>query len=287
MSQRLPFWVRTLLGLNRCGSIGVRAITMVRDEILCAGVPASRRGDVIAWMYSKQTAYLEGSPDFAAGLHDWERQAITGPLFRPGGRVLLGAAGGGRELVSLAGHGFQVVAFEPSNLVDGAKDVAARHPDTAIVRASYADLVTGVERQSGPLAPYLSTPFDAAILGWGSLSHVTTDEERQALFRALRRVVPAGPVLFSFIRDMRGGRLERLRRPLQIALRPIGAEVGSRLRFSPAFGFVRPLGLADVEALATATGYHLLSRESPRYGNALFLPAVPPARPGNPPATAG
>jgi hypothetical protein len=269
-----PLWVRAVLGVSRAASFGAGVAMLFCDELLCARVPPGGRDRLTSWMYSSQTAFLKGGTDFNAGLHDWEERIVGGPLFPRQGRILLGAAGGGREMVPLAERGYDLVVFEPSPLFLGARAVAAPFANVRVVRASYADLVRAVDDGVGPLAEAASGNFDAVILGWGSLSHVTADEDRTALFRAIRRIAPTAPVVFSFFRPPRNraGRLERLRRPVQWLLRPLGAEVGSRLRFSMTFGFVRPLELDDVNALAASTDYHLLQAESVQWGNGVFLP---------------
>ena len=278
MTDAPPLWVRSLFAVNRVASGCAHAIMVFCDELLCARVSPAGRDRLTSWMYARQPAFLEGGTDFNAGLHDWEERVVTGPLFPRRGRILLGGAGGGREMLPLAQRGYEVVAFEPSPLYLGAKEVAGPFPQVQVVRASYADLVRAVEEGVGPLAASVAVTFDAVILGWGSLSHVTAEEDRIALLQAIRRIAPTAPVVFSFFREpsSRPGGLERLRRFVQMIFRPLGSEVGSRLRFSMAFGFVRPLALDDVQTLAAATGYHLLSRESVQWGNAVFLPQKPP-----------
>lgn len=248
------------------------------DELLCALVPPARRDQLTSWMYATQTTFLEGGSDFNAGLHDWETRIVESPLFPRKGRILLGAAGGGREMVPLAERGYDLVAFEPSPLYEGARDVAAPFPNVRVIRASYADLVSAVESGAGPLAEDVAETFDAVILGWGSLSHVTSAEDRTSLLRAIQRIAPKGPVVFSFFRPPRAhaGRLERLRRGVQWLLQPLGARVGSQLRFSMTFGFVRPLELDDVQALAASAGYHLLRIDSVQWGNGVFVPKRSP-----------
>jgi hypothetical protein len=269
-----PRWIRAVLGVSRAASFGVGVVMLFCDELLCARVPPGGRDRLTSWMYSSQTAFLKGGTDFNAGLHDWEERIVGGPLFPRQGRILLGAAGGGREMLPLARRGYDLVAFEPSRLYLGAREVAAPFANVRVVRASYADLVRGVEEGVGPLAEAASGTFDGVILGWGSLSHVIADDDRTALFRAIRRIAPKAPVVFSFFRPSRAraGRLERLRRPVQWLLRPLGAELGSRLRFSMTFGFVRPLELDDVTSLAASADYHLLQTESVQWGNGVFLP---------------
>jgi hypothetical protein len=269
-----PLWVRAVLGVSRSSAFGAGVVMLFCEEFLCARVPPAARDRLTSLMYASQTAFLKGGTDFNAGLHDWEERIVGGPLFPRKGRILLGAAGGGREMLPLAERGYDLVVFEPSKLFLGARAVAAPFANVQVVRASYADLVRAVEARTGPLAEAVSNNFDAVILGWGSLSHVTAAEDRTALFRAIRRIAPKAPVVFSFFRPprARAGRLERLRRPVQWLLRPLGSEVGSRLRFSLTFGFVRPLELDDLTALAASTDYHLLQAESVQWGNGVFLP---------------
>lgn len=277
MTDAPPRWVRAVVTVSRAASFGGNVVMLFCGELLCARVTPGGRDRVTSWIYANQKVFLRGGSDFDVGLLDWEERITTGPLFPRAGRILLGAAGGGREMLPLAERGYQIVAFEPSPLYRGAAEVAARFPNVQVVRASYADLVRSVEAGIGPLADAARGSFDAVILGWGSLSHVTDDQDRIALLRAIRRIAPSAPVVLSFFRGAhtQTGPLERVRRLIQWMLRPLGSEVGSRLRFSMAFGFLRPLMLDDVQTLAADAGYHLLNPDGVKLGYAMLLPQKP------------
>jgi hypothetical protein len=76
---------------------------------------------------------------------------------------------------------------------------AAREGHVAGFRARYGDLpILGPARAAdAPLDLRSVPPFDAGILGWASLSHLTTDQARVETLRWFSRLVK-GPVLVSF-----------------------------------------------------------------------------------------
>jgi hypothetical protein len=266
-------WVRGLLGFGRAASAAEQVLTIVRDELLCACLAPARRDELTAWLYARQPGFASGGNSFRHGLQDWERSLLTSPEFPRAGRILLGGAGGGREIVEFAKRGYQVVAFEPSSLVESAVAVGASLPGVVVVRAAYVDLIRAVEAGDGPLATAIAGQFDVIVLGWCSFSHITTDAERIALLRAIRRLAPAAPIVLSFVSDASvSGRGERVRRIVQAALRPVGAQPGSRLRFSPQFGFMHPFSVAEISALAEAVDCGVADAEHASRGHCVFVP---------------
>lgn len=149
--------------------------------------------------YSAQSTYQSDQPTTGMGLFAWEERALA--AFPPApARVLVGAAGGGREAFALASRGYSVTAFEPSPvLARSMAERAAREGHVAGFRARYADLpILGPARAAdAPLDLRGVPPFDAGILGWASLSHLTTDQARVETLRWFARLVK-GPVLVSF-----------------------------------------------------------------------------------------
>ena len=194
--------------------------------------------------------------------------------------MLLGGAGGGRELAGLATLGYEVVAFEPASaLAEALASVAAQHTGTRSLRGSYADLVRAIRGDGGPLGALAGMHFDAIVLGWASLSHVTHAPDRQALFGALRTLAPAAPVLVSYLGpddDGRAnGRVEALRAPvrrlLARAMRRDVPEPGQG--FVPVAGFYQRFTPDEIEALAAASGYRVALHASEPYPHALFVAA--------------
>ena len=199
MSYQVPLWVKALLAVDRATLRLDSLRDGLRDELLLAWIPQADRAGLTAAVYARQHTYFPGGHRFRSGLFPWEKKAFDSPLFPRSGRVLIGAAGAGRELVALVERGFDVVAFDPcAPFADAARGVADP-TKTTVIHASYGDLVAAAEGRGGPLvAAVAGAPFDAVVLGWGSLSHVLPSSERTSLLRAVRALAPSAPVLTSF-----------------------------------------------------------------------------------------
>ena len=261
-----PRWVRALLALDRGAHALARLVSALRDELLFAWVPPSRRADVTAALYAAQPTYAPGGGTFRVGLFDWERALVETPPFPRAGRLLVGGAGGGREAVALRDRGYEVVAFEPvATLVRAGAPAVAERPGALLIRASYDDLVRAARGEASPLTPVLAgRRFDGVVLGWGSLAHVTEDEDRVALLRAVRAVAPAAPVILSFTDllppDPLGGRTAALRGRLRRLFASLGAPGRYRPgdRFTPWGGFSRDTDAAAIETLAQRAAYDVV-----------------------------
>ncbi|TAK24825.1 MAG: class I SAM-dependent methyltransferase [Myxococcaceae bacterium] len=279
MTTPIPAWARALLLADRAVHSSVRLAALVRTELLLAGLSTAEREAVNAAVFSAEDTYSPGGPTFAHGLFAWEREAFATAPFPPSGRVLLGGGGGGRELTGLCALGYEVVAFEPAPALSEALiAVAAKHPRARALRGSYADLVLAARGGGGPLGSLLGERYDAVVLGWASLSHVTDAAERASLLAALRSLAPGAPVLLSYLGpddDGRAnGRVERLRAPLRRWLsRAAGrAAAAEGEGFVPGAGFYQRYTPEEIEALASAAGYELAMHEREPYPHALLAP---------------
>jgi hypothetical protein len=236
------------------------------DEVLWAWFGPERRETINETIYGRLANYLPGGTTFERGLFEWEDLAITEPPFPQAGRILLGGAGGGRELVQLCRRGFDVVAFEPSELCDGARQAISSFPNSAVVRASYRDLVAAAQEHTGPLASYvLDASFDAVLFGWQSFDYVLTGSDRHDLLCAIRTIAPKAPLLLSFwmVQSAENGRLDRLRPRIRQICKLVGAPSARRLgdAFWPwtGGGFMRHLvSQSELEATANGSGYRML-----------------------------
>ena len=227
--------------------------------------------------YGATETYHPGSPEFDDTLFPFEEEAIS-RFFPPApARVLIGAAGGGREAIVLAQRGHEVVAFEPSApLIAG---LAAHIPPGLRItayRAAYEDLPTLHPAESGGLSADLATEprFNAAILGWGSFSHLLSERHQIGALRAVSSVTD-GPILVSFRVDPRidgviRSRMVRLQRRLPGRNKLSGAHFTMGIGYFQTFSRERFTTLFDqadlrVEALDTADasgfwGHAVLSR---------------------------
>jgi hypothetical protein len=246
----------------------------VAEAAICAVVPPTKHASVTAWCYARAGRdYRPGAQPFEAGLHDWEAAVLGAPPFPRTGRLLLGGAGGGRELKALIERDFEVTAFEPSSLWRSALEVGGTR--ATVLQGSYADLVRAVAGRGGPLQNLANDRFDAIVLGWGSLPHVTDPDERRELFAALRRLGPSAPVLLSFQLQSVDPPMRRLSDPLHRALRRLhapGEPCPTGLRFTRRAGFIYRFSRDELETLAAETGY-AVARFSPQwYSYAVWVP---------------
>jgi SAM-dependent methyltransferase len=173
-----------------------RAFDRARSMVVARFAPDGALEHLNDLAYNARTVYAPGTAQFRAALFNWEEEVFARWLPPAPARVLIGGAGGGREAFALAERGYDVVAFEPSASL---ADALNRRSDALAVRgyqARYEDLPGLQAVPGGPSASSLDalSPFDAAVVGWGSYSHLRTASARA---RALRNMSGAttGPMI--------------------------------------------------------------------------------------------
>ena len=209
--------------------------------------------------YNANTRYLD--PD-NRGLFAWE-EAILAEFFpSPPAKVLVGACGGGRELLALAEKGYDVAGFEPAvALTEVARSIVPAKRLLELQVASYEELLAG----GSPLVAH--APFDAIILGWGSLSHLSVAATRLALLSTSRALCPTGPILLSWVHDAPSEEELQVRQLLaSLGLRTRDARVG----YSPRGGFSRSYSHEEIFALADQSGNRVLRFVDGDYPHAIF-----------------
>lgn len=146
--------------------------------------------------YSAASRYQASADGDHAEWFSWERAAVAMWFPKAPARVLIGGAGGGREARQLLKLGYQVVAFEPvAALAEGL--AAQGWPGLQVFEGRYETLPDLMEIDGGGLRRLEQLgPFDAAIMGWGSLAHVRRAADRVSAIRSLVAVV-SGPILLS------------------------------------------------------------------------------------------
>jgi len=281
---RVPAWIRAILALDRTAERAGNVLSSVRDEAILAWVPPSERAALTAAVYADLPSYLPGGSRFQRELFGWEERILALSSFPKSGRVLIGGAGPGRELVAFVERGFRAVAFDPClPFVEAARSlVPADKAD--VVHASYADLVDAVAGRGGPLLQLAEgPPFDAVVLGWGSLSHVMPAAARVELLRALPALCPKGPVLASFAlvteappAGSPAGSKGRVRNGLRRAFAALGAPGVSEDRdhFLASTGFFAYLTRPEVTVLAGDAGYEIARFEEAPYPHVLLVPLL-------------
>lgn len=302
---RLPARARAALWLDRLLSSGVQITDAFRAELLLACLTPEEIDQRTSAYYERRTAFLPEGSVYEGGLFDWESRVLASGLFPGCGRILVGGAGGGREMKALCGLGYSVTAFEPSSvLVEAAREVAAGYPGTRVVQASYRDLARAAAADpSSPVGPsspahpsnpaHPSSPvdpssplssilanggFDAAILGWGSLSHVIHPRDRLELLTALRRLAPAAPVLVSYLPldQIPSGRPDRLRLWLRSSFRgPLhGFAIPGQIVHLTRGAFVYRFAPGEIEELARRAGYEVKLLVLQHYPHAVLVPSL-------------
>lgn len=146
--------------------------------------------------YSAASRYRPAADGDHAEWFSWERAAVEMWFPKAPAKVLIGGAGGGREARQLLKRGYQVVAFEPVAAL--AEGLAAQRLEGLQVFEGRYETLPNLMAIDGGGAPRLEDlgPFDAAIMGWGSLAHVRRAADRVAAIRSLVAVV-SGPILLS------------------------------------------------------------------------------------------
>jgi hypothetical protein len=195
--------------LTRAGAALIQATTIVDRAYRAFGgarsaVVASLASDSLLEVYNERAygnagVYRAGSATFRAQLFLWEESVIERHFPPAPARVLVGGAGGGREPLALAARGYEVVAFDPAaGLVDALAAQSAGVPNVTALAGRYEDLPWLRSPENGARVNLQDVrPFDAAILGWASYSHLRTgDSRRMALERMA--AVTNGPILVSF-----------------------------------------------------------------------------------------
>ncbi len=213
----------------------------------------AERARIAGRLYGRRTAYGQ------TGLFAWERDWYQSDLPPAPAKILLGGCGSGREALVLCDMGYEVFACEPvASLVQTARE--ALQGRASVWPLSYEEWASA--RLSETATQLFSrAPFDAVILGWGSLSHVLDDPMRERLFSQLVEFCPRGPILFSFMRGSptSEGRMPRARgwgrRLGQLLAR--GRSVSTtraRERLLPHVGFVRCSSDEEISSLASRVG---------------------------------
>jgi hypothetical protein len=179
-------------------------------------------------------------------------------------------------MAALSKMGYQVLAFEPNEqLAEVGKKVAESLSSCETFAASYEDLIDAVESNKGPLVAIRERRFDAVILGWGSFSYLIGHDRQRALLSSLRRAAPSAPVLLSFPPLRPVAKLDRLRPILRRVFRWVGASApGAGDVFDSQAGFIHVFSEAEIQKLATESGYEVVFADLTFYPHVLLKPAA-------------
>jgi hypothetical protein len=197
--------------------------------------------------YGAAERYDPNSEAYVSSLYPWEEQVIERHFPPPPARILVGGAGAGREPFALAERGYEIVAFEPvAPLAEAmAKRAAVTGAAVTTYRGGYRELPR-LDPVGGSNAETLVPGFDAAVMGWGSLSHLYTERDRVGALESMAALTN-GPILVSFIATRPEGptRASRVRNSLVSRSGRHPAD-----RFSISMGFHHPVNEEEVRELA-------------------------------------
>ena len=213
--------------------------------------------------YDRNPNYLDGSKQY---LFDWE-EAIVAEFFPPApSKILVGACGGGREMVGLAKLGYSVEGFDPgAALVSLARKQVPTERLLELAVGSYEDLIIG----SASVCAH--GPYDALILGWGSLSHLAAAKTRHELLLRARELCPRGPIVLSWVHDGPG--------EPALAIRKWLAALGFATRdvrecYTMIGGYSRSYSHEEIFSLAANTGHRVLRYDEGDYPHAVLAAAL-------------
>jgi hypothetical protein len=242
-----------LLLLSRLVDRGYRYFDRLRSTLVLATASDAFLDTYNALAYSRTAAYVPGETEFRRGLFEWEREAIDRYFPAPPAKVLVGGAGGGREPFALVDRGYEVVAFDPAAHLVTAMRGAAPEAGLHAYDGAYSDLPRLRDASGAVIDLGAGAPFDAAILGWSSFSHLRTDAERVGALRAVGALT-SGPVLVSYFGDpSRGDEPEAGGRGLKGWVRRRAMRRG-RAMFSVQIGYYRVLRHSEVIERARQAG---------------------------------
>lgn len=209
--------------------------------------------------YDAADSFKANSARFRRGLFQWEKQTIGRFFPAPPARVLLGGAGGGREAFALVEMGYRVLAFDPApGLAASMRDKGETdYPDQLEAYCGgYEDLPIMHEATGAAIDLRSQPSFDAAILGWGSFSHLTQDAARVAALEAVRSLT-GGPILVSYWADPAHNPQPPSGGGIMNALRRRARRRGSSM-FTTGIGYARYLSEAELRQLVSEAGLEIV-----------------------------
>lgn len=213
--------------------------------------------------------YLEqnGPKSSNRGLFKWEEEAIKNFFPPPPAQILVGAAGGGREMLALSSLGYCVSGFEPILVsANHARSVVPKDNLLAFNIAKYEDLVRRDLKEIEVYAPY-----DAIILGWGSITHILDTKMQKLILQKVRNLCPCGPILLSWLKAPYTSLKVKLLRKLFSMLRFKTYTDGDSFTFK--MGFCHRFTHDEIVDLVKSVGDSIAFYEDEKtYPHAVLLP---------------
>jgi hypothetical protein len=219
---------------------GYRLFDRLRSKIVLACASDAFYDVYNHLTYARQDVYRAETETFRSSLFPFEERAISQHFPSPLGAVLVGAAGGGREVLALARRGYQVVAFEPAQLLAVSMARACNKLRVEAFIGRYEDLpfVSSLAQPQVVIDLRSRAPFEAAIIGWTSFSHLRSDELCIETLRQIGRLT-TGPILVSWL--------------------PAGGSNAAAIpQFSLCIGYYRTFSGVEIRALSERAGLEVV-----------------------------
>ena len=240
---------------------GLRQADTLLGDLLYDALTDSEKDDITRSCY-ETTTHLLGTG--SQTLFDWEREWFERDLPPPPARILITGAGWGREAFELCRMGYEVVAFEPA-ITDAALSSQPQEWPLSFIRADFEDFVQAQLENQWNILSVCAKPFDAVLLGWGSLTHVLSSSKRLRVFQAASAAAPKGPILGSVWMRESGSdkRIHAVRMAAQEVSRLVGRIRGvdpsepQDFAFSTSFGFGVYLTHAELSEQCSAVNRSL------------------------------
>ncbi len=253
--------IRVLLNLLESIESGLRSARHgcreFRIGLMCQALDTDEQSAISIEAYHESL-----SPRTATGgLFDWEEswfaREMPGPETQP--RILVAAAGAGREARALELQGYRLCVMEPA---PDPLDQCRQHlgDDSLIVGASFSELCDAVIDGDDNPAATLVMQYDAILLGWGSLTHVLSEQDRIRLMQCCDSLTN-GPILASFFMDSHA--VPRQQRGIMVSMgrglgklirRVRGLGPAEPVEFTDWGGFLRHFTPMELDVLAASVG---------------------------------
>lgn len=180
--------------------------------------------------------------------------------------------GDGRELLALSKQAYTLCAFGPLSISAKCAQISIPKENLlAFSNATYEDLVKCKLKKIESFAPY-----NAVILGWGSISHILDHKMQKLLLEKVRKLCPSDPILVSWLKEIYAGPKTKIFRSV---LKHIGLKASDRDHYSFQKGFWHTFTCDEIFDLANSAGNFIVFYDDDEksclqgYPHAVLLPA--------------
>jgi hypothetical protein len=269
-------WLKRALRMHNLANLQIDRLGHFLSGLSLGLLSPEQKSELTVYLYNARGEYQ------VRDLFDWEEPWFAQDL-PPSGKILFGGAGSGREVGHLLTRGYSIYAFDPASAY--VKKARREYPNPALLGYSCLSYEQLALQQNGRAVLddlHKHAPYDAVVLGWGSLTHVPSANLRTVLFRVLQTLCPTGPLLFSFwmgSQDTQPVRPKTWQLGFRLAQRLTGKQLDPRDcaldDVLSRCGFGHSFTLPEIHLLAEETHYQikrLPTGASDTYPHATFVP---------------